>query len=182
MSSVATIESRIFTAAKSGTSVNKGVPDQLAKLIVSQTKHETATVVNGTLQPYTSNAFTLNNNAIGYKYVGSRYQVGPGIRSSEGDNFGDYADYTDSVKELIDWIYRRQTQGLFPADLSNIKTADQYAQLLKSAGYYGDNQYNYAAGLHRWFKANVKEVAAVGGMLLLGVAGYLVWHWKKNAR
>lgn len=181
MSGIATIESRIYTTARAGTDVNKGVPDMLAKLIVSQTKHETASVVNGKLQPYASNAFTANNNAIGYKWVGSKYQEGPGIKSSEGDNYGDYADYTDSIKELIDWIYRRQKQGLFPADLAAVKTADQYALLLKSAGYYGDNQSTYAAGLQRWFKSNIKEVAAVGGALLLGVAGYFIWRLRKKA-
>ena len=128
-----TIEQRIRR-----TVIEKGLPKAMQNLIVAQAKHETGN--------FTSNAFKRNNNLFGYKYVGSRYQLSPGITSSEGNAYGFYATIEDSVRELCDWIGRRQKSGVFPSDLSTM-TASRYAQLLKSAGYYGDTVTVYTAGL-----------------------------------
>lgn len=182
MPDIATIEKRAYETALKGTPVNPGVPDKLAKLIVSQTKHETATRIGEKMVAYTSNAFTRNNNAIGYKFVGSRYQVGPGIKSSEGDYYGAYADYTDSIQELVDWIYRRVKEGKFPADLRTIDTADKYAALLKSAGYFGDPLTVYAGGLKAWFKENIKTVAVGSGLVILPIIAYFGYQLIKRKK
>lgn len=174
MAQVDTIAQGVFNQAIKGTSHNPGLTPALANLVVSQSKHET----NG----YTSNAFLVDHNAIGYKrYAGSEYQVGSGITSSEGDPYGHYATYQDSIKELVDWLYRRQREGVFPA-LGTITTIDQYAALLKKAGYYGDSQANYTAALERWFKQYGPVAAGVGVGLVALVAVLFLMTRLKNQK
>lgn len=139
------VANRIYAALQNGTDTNpSGIPDPLAQFMVDQSAHET----NG----WTSNFFVQNNNCFGYSCVtGSQWQ--DGCSSSVADNgvtVGNYDTIEDSCGELVDWIYRRVASGAFPSDLTTITTSDQYAQLLKSAGYYGDTEANYAAGLKKW--------------------------------
>jgi hypothetical protein len=170
MSDAAIISDNIYKQARAGTSVNpNGLPDALSQLIVAQTKHETATEVNGAWLPFTSHAFLENNNAIGYKFVNSKYQDGPGIQSSESDSYGNYDTYQDSIKELVDWIYRRVAEGTFPANLSTITTPEQYASVLKDAGYYGAPVSQYAAGLRNWLTSNPVKAGGIGFVLLIGI-------------
>jgi hypothetical protein len=169
-----TIANNIFHRAMNGTPVNKGVPEALAKLIAQQSMHETG--------GYTSNAWSENNNGFGYKWVGSRYQDGKGIKASEGDYYGNYDDYLYSVDEVVDWIYRRQKQGLFPADLRDITTPEQYAKLLKDAGYYGDTVATYTAGLKRWavdFSVAAISVGAVAALCIAVWALANIERWSK---
>lgn len=174
MASSETIAQDIFNQAIAGTPHNPGVPVALANLIVSQAKHETG--------GFTSNAFKLNNNAIGYKrYPGSYYQVSAGIASSEGDPYGNYRTYQDSIKELVDWLYRRQREGLFPA-LTTVITADQYGALLKQSDYYGDSAANYTAALKRWFKEYGPVAAGVGIGAALVVAGLVYLYYRKKQK
>jgi hypothetical protein len=125
-----------------------GMPDDLARLIVAQAKHET--------DLYTSHAFLKNNNCFGYKFVpGGKWQIGAGITSSEKDPYANYRDITDSVHELTDWIKRRQFGKKFPTDLKEIITPLQYATLLKACGYYGDPVHNYISGLTHFLNKDV---------------------------
>lgn len=177
------ISAAIYKAARAGTEVNPGLPETLSLLVVAQAKHETATWDSALKKmiPFTSNAFVTDNNLFGYKWVGSRYQSGPGIESSEGDHYGNYDDYRFSVMELVDWIYRRVKEGKFPADLQEIKTAEQYADLLKGAGYYGAPVKEYAGGLKRWFSNTaVKTGAGMLGLIALGVLGYQLLKNRKS--
>jgi len=122
------------------TAMNDGMPDQLARLILAQAKHET--------DDFTSNAFIKNNNCFGYKYVpGGKWQTGAGITSTEKDPYAKYKTIEDSVHELTDWIKRRQFGKKFPADLNEIKKPVDYAVLLKKCGYFGDPIKNYIDGL-----------------------------------
>jgi len=136
--------SRILAKAMLGTVNNPGLPQLLASFLVDQSAHET----NG----WTSGFFLSNNNCFGYAcYAGSDWQNGCSSNVADnGVSVGNYNSIEDSVSEIVDWIYRRVDDGKFPADLSTITTSDQYAQLLKNAGYYGDTESNYAAGLKRW--------------------------------
>lgn len=146
-----------------------GMPLALAELIVSQARHETAN--------FTSNVFRNDNNAFGYKYVpGAKYQV------SKGTPIGDwyyarYANVVDSTHELTAWIKRRQAEDIFPSDLRLIKTADQYAALLKQANYYQDSVSNYVQGLKRWFQS----FADGGVYTLIGAAVlWLLYRYRKQ--
>lgn len=158
-------ETTIFQAAKA-----KGLPDLLSAFIVAQAKHETGN--------FTSNAFTRYNNAFGYSYTGSKYQTGKGLIADNGQPVAAYASVKDSTFEIADWIGRRVGEGKFPIDLNTIRTPDQYAQLLKAAGYYGDTVANYSNGLRYWFESlDLKNIAVVGGGGLLIVVGIAVaWY------
>jgi uncharacterized FlgJ-related protein len=137
-------ENTIFRQAVTGSYKNPGLPPSLASLVVAQSKHETGN--------YTSNFFLKYNNAFGYTYIpGDPLQSGSGTMADNGQAIAAYNNIQDSTREIIDWIYRRQKEGKFPADLSAIQTPDQYATLLKSAGYYQDTLANYASGLKKYF-------------------------------
>lgn len=152
------------------TSRADGVPLELSELIVSQARHETGN--------FTSNVFKNDNNAFGYKYVpGARYQV------SKGTPIGDwyYAKYQsleDSTHEITAWIKRRQSEGVFPADLRLIKTAEQYASLLKQANYYEDTVSNYLEGLKRWLRSMPNENSV--SILIVAAFAWLVYRYRKQ--
>ena len=119
----------------------EGLPLQLSKLVACQSCFETAN--------WTNHNYKLNKNGFGYKrFVGSKHQLlGKGITSSEGDSYANYAKFEDSIKEVCDWIKRRQKENKFPRDLTLIQMPEQYAFLLKSCGYYGGKQTDYAIGI-----------------------------------
>lgn len=166
-----TAEETIYNTARSGSPVNPGLPPALAYLLVAQSKHETGN--------YSSNFFKKYNNAFGYSYVpGGRYQSGSGSVADNGQPIAAYPTLENSVYEMIDWIYRRRSEGKFPQDLSQVTTPEQYAQLLKDSGYYGDSLANYLAGLKRFFLNN-QVVVAGGGALLVLVAIALLFRFKK---
>ena len=137
-------ENMIFNAAISGNDVNQGLPERLAQLLVEQSAHET----NG----WTSNFFVHGNACFGYSCVpGSKWQSGCSASNADnGAKVGYYNSVEDSTQEVVDWIYRRVKDGKFPSDLTTITTSDQYASLLKNAGYYGDTEENYVTGLKKW--------------------------------
>lgn len=157
----------IFQTARAGTATNPGLPATLANLLIAQAKHETGN--------YTSRFFTQYNNAFGYSYAGSKYQTGPGPTADNGQPIGVYGSLADSVREIVDWIYRRVREGKFPADLSTIQTPEQYAALLKSAGYYGDTLANYTRGLKNFFLNLYQEIEKPAGIVTLAVIGVLVY-------
>ena len=152
------------------TATADGMPDPLAVFIVAQARHETGN--------YSSRFFTVGNNAFGYSYYpGSKWQLDKGgPLADNGIPIAQYANIQNSVHELTDWIKRRQAQGKFPADLGTITTPEQYAQLLKNAGYYGDTVANYTAGLIRWLKVisdTLFSPAGTGIAILILIIGFL---------
>ena len=108
-----------------------------------------------------SNNFIKNNNGFGYKYVkGGKYQLPDGgIKSTESDNYAAYAAFADSIKEVCAWIVRRQKESKFPKDLTMIQMPEQYAFLLKSCGYYGAKETNYAKGLAMYLEKLNEDIA-----------------------
>lgn len=169
-----TNEQRIYNQALKGSPVNPGLPASLALLLVAQAKHETGN--------FTSNFFRSYNNAFGYSYVpGGRYQLGAGSIADNGAPIARYASVEDSVKELVDWLNRRRIEGKFPA-FGSVTTPEQYAALLKAAGYYGDTLENYSNGLIYYFKslagslaAGAKQSIPVLALIALGAAGYFAY-------
>lgn len=158
-----TIEQRIYNKA-----LSLGMPQFVATCIVLQAAHETA--------GFTSNVFVSCNNLNGYKYVGQSTAAGACLKSPEGDYYAKYNTIEDSVNEQVQWIKRRQKDGKFPADLNTITSLDQYAQLLKNSGWYGDTVANYTAGLYYWsqklldmFRNPIVDTSAILFIILLGI-------------
>lgn len=168
MSLATTYDSRIYKQARSGSPVNKGFPDPLARLVVAQARHETGN--------YLSNGFKTGNNLFGYMYVkGARYQLpDPGLIADNKKPLAKYSSLENSVNELLDWIYRRVADKSFPSDLSTIRTPEQYASYLKSAGYYGDSVENYAGGLSRGLKAASLEGPGESKILAVGAGVFVL--------
>lgn len=165
-----TTDELIYTTARGGSPMNPGLPAALAYLLVAQAKHETGN--------FTSNFYRKYNNLFGYSYVpGAAYQSGPGTVADNGQPIAAYSSPEKSVYELIDWLYRRRSEGKMP-DFNTIIDADQYARLLKSAGYYGDTVENYAAGLKRFFLDN-PAAASAGGFGMVALVVWLVWRFGK---
>jgi len=158
----------VYTTAKAGTPTNpRGVPDTLAALMVAQAKHESGN--------FSSNLFQKYNNAFGYSYPASgpsKWMIGAGSIADNGRPIAAYKNIQDSTREIVDWIYRRVKEGKFPANLDTIRTPEEYALLLKNAGYYGDTFANYFRGLTSFFKAP----AGQGVAALVGVS-VLVWFF-----
>ncbi len=169
-------DERIYLQATRGSARNpKGLPPVLSSLVTAQAAHETAN--------FTSNIFRNYNNAFGYSYVpGAVYQTGSGSVADNGQPVAAYATVEDSVREMVDWIYRRISEGKFPADLTTITTPEQYAQLLKNAGYYSDTVANYTAGIKQFFIRVMQELqkppVSIITLVALGIAFY--WILKKR--
>jgi flagellum-specific peptidoglycan hydrolase FlgJ len=154
------------------TAMQAGIPDPLARLMVAQAKHETGN--------FASNFFKKYNNAFGYSYVsGAKWQLPtPGTTADNGKPIAAYASLQNSVMEVVDWIKRRVNEGKFPS-LSTITTPEQYAQLLKAAGYYGDTVDNYLRGLRHYFAKGIEVADSTEGkifvttIVLAGVLYYI---------
>lgn len=131
------------------TAISEGVPKEKAPLIVAQARHETGN--------YTSRLFRTSNNLFGMKVPRRRpapHIAGPSpvnAPKSEGETpYAQYRSVQDSVKDLIMWHkYNR-------IDWSRINSPEQYAQFLKSKGFYGDTIVNYLKGL----RSGLKRIAA----------------------
>lgn len=114
-----------------------GIPDRIAKYIVCQAAHETATAG----APFTSSLAIGSNNFFGMKKPGRGNQIG-----YKSNGYCIYAKPEDSVKDLIAWYYAKG--GI----LNWITSAEQYAQFLKVNNYFEDTIENYTAGLKYWYK------------------------------
>ena len=121
------------------------------------------------------------NNGFGYKYTGSKYQVG------DYNGYGKYQSLDSSTAEMVDYIYRRVQDGSFPSDLTTITTPDQYATLLQNTvlgPYFEDTLTNYTNGITNGMQvAYNAAIAALQsnpylGLVLLGgivvLAAYLI--------
>lgn len=134
-----------------------GIPDPLAKLVTAQSGHETG--------GWASNVFMTDNNAFGYGFNGSAYKQ--------------YASVEDSASDLSAYLNRRVNDGTFPP-LDQITDPGQYATLLKNAGYYTDNEANYAAGITSFFNGALTWVGdnpLTAGISVASLVGLAVLAW-----
>lgn len=140
------ISAQIYATAIAGSPNNPGLPPAMASFLVGQAANETG--------GFTSNFFLNNNNCFGYEcYPPSPYQNGCSQGNADnGVQVGNYDSIQSSVYELIDWWHRRSQDGRggCPSDLTEISTADQYAQILSDAGYYTSSESAYSANISAW--------------------------------
>ena len=156
------------------TAVADGIPDTLALFMVAQARHETGN--------YTSRFFTIGKNAFGYSYVpGAKWQLDlGGPNADNGVPIAQYASVQNSVHELTDWIRRRQAGGIFPQNLSNITTPQEYARLLKAAGYYQDTLQNYTNGLVNWLQQIGSNLFSAKGTTITAIIIILLVAFRKK--
>jgi uncharacterized FlgJ-related protein len=158
----------IFQTAK-----KNGFSDAVAKNLVAQARYES--------NDYKSNVFKNNVNLFGYKYVGQAFATkGTLAPQSEWTNpttpqyYAKYASVADSATEVIKWLYRRENEGKFK--VSDLTTAQAYADALKKGGYYGQTSYKYAQGLLAKYK-NI--ILVTGGSLSIFAIAALFFLLKK---
>lgn len=119
------------------TAISTGINNLVASFIVSQAAHETG--------GFTSDLFNRANNAFGMtvpKLRKSPFIIAADKKQPDGSgNYAKYLNVQDSTKDLIHWFtYNGIT-------LNTITSPEQYANVLKSKGYYGDTVQNYLSGL-----------------------------------
>lgn len=101
---------------------------------------------------FTSSLCSKYNNCIGYKYtVYSKYQIGstPETFDTPPANFGIYNSIIDCAKELADYLLRSSR----PDKLSGANNVQEYANLLKSWGYFGMSSSQYASSMQVYFNS-----------------------------
>jgi ribosomal protein S8 len=102
------------------------------------------------------------------KYVGQPLATKSAKPSPEGDYYAKYNTIQDAINDKIVRLYNITMKGVTPQQLKNSKTPEEFAELLKKRGYYGNNKYgtpqgnvemkNYAAGLKaKLTKINIIE-------------------------
>jgi hypothetical protein len=145
------------------TAIKAGFTPTAAKLVVAQARLESA--------DYTSNVFKNNNNTSGMKFIGqplaTRGTLAPvnersstcraGGECRNSDHYAKFSSVADSAADKINRLYTKTMGGVTPDQLKNVKTADEFAALLKRRSYYGFHSYSteqgkkeaagYAAGL-----------------------------------
>jgi len=162
------IDTIIFNKAK-----QRGLPEAVAKNVVAQARYES--------NDYKSNVFKQNNNLFGYKFVGqanaTKGTVAPKsewVNPSIPQYYAKYANVGDSANEVINWLYRRENEGKFK--VSDLTTAEKYAEALKKGNYYGQSSYEYAMGLLAKYKNIVITAASGLGLLLIAATGFYLWN------
>jgi hypothetical protein len=164
-------EEIIFNTVK-----ERGYSDTLANLLIAQAKHETGN--------FKSNAFIKFNNAFGYKrYAGSKWQIGSGNISTEGNAYAAYDQLSDSVNEVLDWLKRRQNEGKLV--ISQLTTPEAYALALKNSGYFGASVNEYIQGLKFFltnFTSTVKDIVKKNKFNLLTIVllGTAIYYLSKK--
>lgn len=166
-------DQRVYSEAR-----RLGMPDNIARLIVAQAKHESS--YQG--KPYNSPVFLKNNNLNGYGWIGQKGASQGSIKprsewksKTEPNYYAKYPNIEGSVAEIVAYIKRRQSKGQFPKDLLAIDTPYKYASLLKQAGYYGDTLVNYAKGLARQIKTvDIKKGLAIVPLAIAATALYIL--------
>ena len=170
------------------TAIKQGFTPTAAKLVVAQARFESS--------DYTSNVFKKNLNTSGMKFVGqplaTRGTLAPTNERSatcraggvckDSDHYAKFASVQDSANDKIVRLYNITRKGVTPEQLKNAKDADEFAALLKTRGYYGGDQANYAAGLRakllriqvvEFVTKNKNSILLVVGLAILGGAYYL---------
>lgn len=150
-----------------------GFVHEAALLIVAQARLEST--------DYSSNVFKNNYNAYGMKYIGQQLATrGTKAPASElsasckaggtcvnNDFYAKYTTPTDSARDVITRLYEKTRAGVTPEALKKVKTAQQFADLLKKRSYFGVTAAQYASGLmSKLKKINVVPVQTLPGVTI----------------
>lgn len=175
------------------TAIKQGFTPTAAKFVVAQARYESAN--------YTSNVFNNNNNTSGMKYIGqplaTRGTLAPAAERSStcrnggncvnSDYYAKFASVEDSANDVIGRLYNITKGGVTPQQLKNAKTPEEFAQLLKARGYYGESVKDYAAGIRslltriqvvEFFEKN--KLLLILGVGILAITGTYYFYYKKH--
>ncbi len=161
------------------TAIKQGFTPTAAKFVVGQARFESAN--------YTSAVFKANNNTSGMKFIGqplaTRGTLAPKSERSatcrsggtcvNSDHYAKFASVQDSATDKIVRLYSKTMGGVTPEQLKNVKTADEFARLLKKRKYYGPSAYGTPAA-----EKEIKEYA--GGIKILMLRAQIVEYVQKN--
>lgn len=163
------------------TAIKQGFSPTAAKFVVAQARFESA--------DYTSNVFKANNNTSGMKYIGqplaTRGTLAPKNERSatcqaggvcrDSDHYAKFKNVQDSANDKIVRLYSITKGGVTPNQLKNAKTPEEFANLLKRRGYYGDSESVYANGLKaKLLRIQVVEFVTKNRNALLLGAGLII--------
>jgi len=171
------------------TAVRQGFTPTAAKFVVAQARFESSN--------YSSNVFKNNNNTSGMKYIGqplaTRGTLAPlsersqtcqkGGSCQNSDHYAKFASVADSASDKIERLYNITMGGVTPQQLKNAKTPEEFAQLLKARGYYGEQKgqspaqsvKEYAAGIRSLMtRIQVVEFIEKNKMMLILGLGFLI--------
>jgi len=154
--------------------IQNGFTPTSAKFVVGQARHETAN--------YTSNVFKRTNNLFGMKFVNQPLAITDNKKSPEGDYYARYRSPKDSVDDAVGRLFNITMKGVTPTQLKNAKTPEEYSNLQKKRGYYGDNVIIYIKGIKNALaKMSIMDVVKskqgqfVIGLALVGV-GLIIYY------
>lgn len=124
--------------------IKNGFTPKTAKLIVAQARLESAS--------YTTDAFRLDNNVFGTKYVGqplatkgSLARLTQRAKHETITNYhAKYQTAEDSVIDVIERLYNKTINGVSPEELKNADTEERFSELLKKRGFFEDSVFDYA--------------------------------------
>lgn len=111
----------------------------LENYLIAQAKHETAN--------FTSNVYQKDNNMFGMKKALRRPQnATQGLASPEPEPYKYYARFdsdSESLRDMLNWLRFNR----FPTQVGSV---EEYAELMRSKGFYTDSLANYTNALKRW--------------------------------
>jgi len=186
-----TLDQEIYNAA-----ISEGYSPSTAKLIVAQARLESAN--------YSSAVFKKNNNLFGMKFVGqplaTKGSLAPlsersdtckaGGECKNSDHYAKYNTPTDSIKDLVGRLYKKERKGIGFNELRDVKDADEFATKLKQRDYFGVSAGEYALGLKArlllvdvvaFYKKYEKPINyGLWGAILIGATAFAYWYYKRN--
>ena len=163
--------------------IKGGFTPTSAKLVVAQSRHETAN--------YTSPVFKRTNNLFGMKFVNQKLAITDNKKSPEGDYYARYRNPKDSVDDAVGRLFNITMRGVTPSQLKNAKTPEEYSNLQKKRGYFGDEVAVYIKGIKNAlpkiniraseiYKENKKASDLTLGVVMIGVALYITYYIYKT--
>ena len=157
------------------TAIKNGFTPTSAKFVVGQSRHETAN--------YTSPVFLRTNNLFGMKFVNQPLAISDNKKSPDNDYYAHYKSPKDSAEDAIGRLFNITKNGVTPSQLKNAKTPEEYSNLQKKRGYFGDQIPIYINGIKNAIKKldisesvlKSKKGQFIIGLTLVGVGLFIYY-------
>ena len=115
---------------------------------------------------YKSEELISNNNFFGLRYVrqplaskGSKIKSNTSLQDSDNHYYAKYSNPEDSVRDLVWRLYSRDINGIPQSMLQEVRSVDEYAELLKKRDFYDGNEYAYANAIrHKLFFVKINDI------------------------